>query len=267
MRMGTYMEDKFIEVKQLYKTFHTKKQDIEVLKGIDLSVEKGEIYGIVGFSGAGKSTLVRCINRLEEPDSGSVKIGDKEITALGKAQLNEQRRKIGMIFQQFNLFDSMTVAQNIAYPLKLTGTSSKEADARVEEMLALVGLTEKKNAYPGELSGGQKQRVGIARALANRPDVLLSDEATSALDPQTTLSVLDLMKEINKKLGLTIILITHELEVIKYTCHRMAVMEDGKILEKGPVRDIFQNPECATARNFIGVYNKFRSDYWQEDAE
>ncbi|MDE7341266.1 MAG: ATP-binding cassette domain-containing protein [Lachnospiraceae bacterium] len=265
--MGTYMEDKFIEVKQLYKTFHTKKQDIEVLKGIDLSVEKGEIYGIVGFSGAGKSTLVRCINRLEEPDSGSVKIGDKEITALGKAQLNEQRRKIGMIFQQFNLFDSMTVAQNIAYPLKLTGTSSKEADARVEEMLALVGLTEKKNAYPGELSGGQKQRVGIARALANRPDVLLSDEATSALDPQTTLSVLDLLKEINKKLGLTIILITHELEVIKYTCHRMAVMEDGKILEKGPVRDIFQNPECATARNFIGVYNKFRSDYWQEDAE
>lgn len=265
--MGTYMEDKFIEVKQLYKTFHTKKQDIEVLKGIDLSVEKGEIYGIVGFSGAGKSTLVRCINRLEEPDSGSVRIGDKEITALGKAQLNEQRRKIGMIFQQFNLFDSMTVAQNIAYPLKLTGTSSKEADARVEEMLALVGLTEKKNAYPGELSGGQKQRVGIARALANRPDVLLSDEATSALDPQTTLSVLDLLKEINKKLGLTIILITHELEVIKYTCHRMAVMEDGKILEKGPVRDIFQNPECATARNFIGVYNKFRSDYWQEDAE
>ena len=261
------MEEKFIEVKQLYKTFHTKKKDIEVLKGIDLSVEKGEIYGIVGFSGAGKSTLVRCINRLEEPDSGSVKIGDKEITALGKAQLNAQRRKIGMIFQQFNLFDSMTVAQNIAYPLKLTGTSSREVDARVDEMLSLVGLTEKKNAYPGELSGGQKQRVGIARALANQPDVLLSDEATSALDPQTTLSVLDLLKEINKKLGLTIILITHELEVIKYTCHRMAVMEDGKILEKWPVRDIFQNPECATARNFIGVYNKFRSDYWQEDAE
>lgn len=267
MGMGIYMDEKFIEVKQLYKTFHTKKKDIEVLKGIDLSVEKGEIYGIVGFSGAGKSTLVRCINRLEEPDSGSVKIGDQEITALGKAQLNAQRRKIGMIFQQFNLFDSMTVAQNIAYPLKLTGTSSKEADARVDEMLSLVGLTEKKNAYPGELSGGQKQRVGIARALANQPDVLLSDEATSALDPQTTLSVLDLLKEINKKLGLTIILITHELEVIKYTCHRMAVMEDGKILEKGPVRDIFQNPECATARNFIGVYNKFRSDYWQEDAE
>lgn len=264
---GNSMDEKFIEVKQLYKTFHTKKQDIEVLKGIDLSVGKGDIYGIVGFSGAGKSTLVRCINRLEEPDSGSVRIGDQEITSLGKAQLNKQRRKIGMIFQQFNLFDSMTVAQNIAYPLKMAGASAKEIGARVEEMLALVGLTEKRDAYPGELSGGQKQRVGIARALANQPDVLLSDEATSALDPQTTLSVLDLLKEINQKLGLTIILITHELEVIKYTCHRMAVMEDGKLLEQGLVKDIFQHPQCDTARNFIGVYNKFRSDYWQEEAK
>ncbi|MDD6810619.1 MAG: ATP-binding cassette domain-containing protein [Lachnospiraceae bacterium] len=261
------MEEKFIEVKQLYKTFHNKKQSIEVLKGIDLSVKKGEIYGIVGFSGAGKSTLVRCINRLEEPDSGIVRIGDKEITSLKKDQLNVERRKIGMIFQQFNLFDSMTVAQNIAYPLKLTGLSAKERDAKVDEMLVLVGLTDKKNAYPGELSGGQKQRVGIARALANNPDVLLSDEATSALDPQTTLAVLDLLKEINEKLGLTIILITHELEVIKYTCHRMAVMENGKLLEQGLVKDIFQNPQCETAKNFINVYNKFRSDYWQEEVE
>lgn len=259
------MDEKFIEISNLYKTFYNKKQKIEVLKGIDLSVEKGEIYGIVGFSGAGKSTLVRCINRLEEPDSGMVKIGDKEITTLGKAALNEQRRKIGMIFQQFNLFDSMTVEKNIAYPLKLTGVTGKEADERVEEMLNLVGLTEKKNAYPGELSGGQKQRVGIARALANRPDVLLSDEATSALDPQTTLSVLDLLKEINQKLGLTIILITHELEVIKYTCHRMAVMEDGKLLEQGLVKDIFSNPQCETARNFIRVYNQFRNDYQREE--
>ncbi|MCI8614110.1 MAG: ATP-binding cassette domain-containing protein [Lachnospiraceae bacterium] len=259
------MDEKFIEISNLYKTFYNKKQRIEVLKGIDLSVEKGEIYGIVGFSGAGKSTLVRCINRLEEPDSGIVKIGDQEITALGKAALNEQRRKIGMIFQQFNLFDSMTVEKNIAYPLKLTGVTGKEADSRVEEMLNLVGLTEKKNAYPGELSGGQKQRVGIARALANRPDVLLSDEATSALDPLTTLSVLDLLKEINQKLGLTIILITHELEVIKYTCHRMAVMEDGKLLEQGLVKDIFSNPQCETARNFIRVYNQFRNDYQTEE--
>lgn len=254
------MDEKFIEVSQLYKTFQNKNQRIEVLKGIDLVVEKGEIYGIVGFSGAGKSTLVRCMNRLEEPDSGRIRIGDMEITALGKAALNEQRRKVGMIFQQFNLFDSMTVAQNVAYPLKLTGVKGREADERVDEMLALVGLTDKKKAYPGELSGGQKQRVGIARALANRQDVLLSDEATSALDPQTTLSVLDLLKEINEKIGLTIILITHELEVIKYACHRMAVMEDGKLLEQGLVRDIFKNPQCDTAKNFIGVYNRFRND-------
>ena len=209
------MERKFIEVNQLYKTFHSKGQDIEVLKGINLTVDKSEIYGIVGFSGAGKSTLVRCINRLEEPDSGTVRIGEHEITSLGKAELNRQRHKNGMIFQQFNLFDSMTVAQNIAYPLKHSGMSKQEITARVDEMLELVGLTNKKFAYPGELSGGQKQRVGIARALANNPDVLLSDEATSALDPQTTLSVLNLLKEINRKLGLTIIMITHELEVIK----------------------------------------------------
>ena len=258
------MDEKFIEIKQLYKTFHTKKQTIEVLKGIDLSVGKGDIFGIVGFSGVGKSTLVRCINRLEEPDSGTIRIGEREITALGRAQLNEQRRKIGMIFQQFNLFDSMTVAKNIAYPLKMAGLSAGEAGRRVDEMLSLVGLTQKKDAYPGELSGGQKQRVGIARALANRPDVLLSDEATSALDPQTTLSVLDLLKEIKQKLGLTIILITHELEVIRYTCRRMAVMEDGKLLEQGLVKDIFQNPRCGTAKNFIGVYNKFRSDCGEE---
>lgn len=258
------MEQKFIEVSQLYKTFHSKGQDIEVLKGINLTVDKSEIYGIVGFSGAGKSTLVRCINRLEEPYSGTVRIGEHEITSLGKAELNRQRRKIGMIFQQFNLFDSMTVAQNIAYPLKHSGMSKQEITARVDEMLELVGLTNKKFAYPGELSGGQKQRVGIARALANNPDVLLSDEATSALDPQTTLSVLNLLKEINRKLGLTIIMITHELEVIKYTCDRMAVMEDGKLLEQGTVREIFQHPQCDTAKNFIDVYNKFRSDYWDE---
>ena len=258
------MEQKFIEVSQLYKTFHSKGQDIEVLKGINLTVDKSEIYGIVGFSGAGKSTLVRCINRLEEPDSGTVRIGEHEITSLGKAELNRQRHKIGMIFQQFNLFDSMTVAQNIAYPLKHSGMSKQEITARVDEMLELVGLTNKKFAYPGELSGGQKQRVGIARALANNPDVLLSDEATSALDPQTTLSVLNLLKEINRKLGLTIIMITHELEVIKYTCDRMAVMEDGKLLEQGTVREIFQHPQCDTAKNFIDVYNKFRSDYWDE---
>ncbi len=253
------MEEYFIEIKDLCKTFHNKKESVQVLKGINLEVKKGEIYGIVGFSGAGKSTLVRCINRLEEPDSGTVRIGDQMITSLGKKELDVQRSKIGMIFQQFNLFDSMTVYENIAYPLKIKGWKKEAIRARIDELLELVSLTDKKNAYPGELSGGQKQRVGIARALANEPDVLLSDEATSALDPQTTISVLDLIREINEKLGLTIILITHELEVIRYTCHRVAVMENGELLEKGSVEEIFENPQCETARNFINVYNKMRS--------
>ena len=260
--MREAMEEYFIEIKGLCKTFHNKKESVPVLKGIDLEVKKGEIYGIVGFSGAGKSTLVRCINRLEEPDAGTVRIGDKIVTSLNKKELDLQRSKIGMIFQQFNLFDSMTVYENIAYPLKIKKWKKEEIQRRIEELLDLVGLADKKDAYPGQLSGGQKQRVGIARALANEPDVLLSDEATSALDPQTTVSVLDLIKEINQKLGLTIILITHELEVIKYTCNRVAVMENGELLEKGSVREIFENPQCETAKNFISVYNKLRSSGW-----
>ncbi|MCR4656106.1 MAG: methionine ABC transporter ATP-binding protein [Lachnospiraceae bacterium] len=250
--------DDCIVVKDLYKSFTTKKKTIEVLKGIDLTVHKGEIFGIVGFSGAGKSTLVRCINRLEEPDRGTVFIDGLEITALPKDALNQKRRQIGMIFQQFNLFDSMTVRQNIAYALKHSKLSDAEKAEKIDEMLKLVSLTDKRDAYPGELSGGQKQRVGIARALANDPDVLLSDEATSALDPMTTISVLDLLKEINQKLGLTILLITHELEVIKYTCERMAVMEQGRLVEQGTVAEVFENPRCDTAKSFIEVYEKFR---------
>lgn len=263
-KMGACMDNYFIEVKDLHKTFHKKNKTIEVLKGINLNVKKGDIYGIVGFSGAGKSTLVRCMNRLEEPDSGSVKIGGSIITDLNKKQLNEERKKIGMIFQQFNLFDSKTVSENIAYPLKLDGMNKLRIEERISELLALVGLQDKRDAYPGELSGGQKQRVGIARALANNPDVLLSDEATSALDPLTTISVLDLLKEINEKLGITIILITHELEVIKYTCNQMAVMENGELLESGSVQDIFQRPSCETAKKFIHVYNQFRRNEWEE---
>lgn len=250
----------FIEVKGLTKTFTNKEKSIEVLKGIDLSVEKGEIFGIVGFSGAGKSTLVRCINRLEEPDSGTVIIDGEDITALNRNELNIRRRRIGMIFQQFNLFDSKTVRGNIMYALKHSKLSDAERERRIDEMLELVSLTDKRDAYPGELSGGQKQRVGIARALANNPDVLLSDEATSALDPQTTLSVLDLLKEINEKLGLTILMITHELEVVKYTCRRMAVMEAGILVEQGSVDEVFRDPKCDTAKSFINVYNKFRSN-------
>ena len=201
------MNKNIIEIRNLYKTFYGKKENVEVLKGINLNIEKGDIFGIVGFSGAGKSTLVRCINRLEEPDKGSIIINETEITMLNKKELDVQRRKIGMIFQTFNLFESKTVFQNVAYPLQISGVKKQKIKERTEEILELVGLTDKINAYPGQLSGGQKQRVGIARALANNPDVLLSDEATSALDPQTTLSILELLKDINKKLGITILLI------------------------------------------------------------
>ena len=249
------MDEKFIEVKQLYKTFHTKKQDIEVLKGIDLEVGKGDIYGIVGFSGAGKSTLVRCINRLEEPDSGSVRIGGKEITSLGKAQLNRQRRKIGMIFQHFNLFASRTVYGNVAYPLR--GRSKGEIDQKVRSLLELVGLSDKAEAYPSQLSGGQKQRVAIARALASNPEVLLSDEATSALDPETTRSILRLLREVNRTLGVTILIITHEMQVIKEICSQVYVMEGGRIVEQGDVFQVFASPREAVTRRFVDSTSNF----------
>lgn len=250
----------YIRVENLYKSFKTKNEVNQVLKGIDLNIEKGEIYGIVGFSGAGKSTLVRCINRLEEPDCGKVWIGDTEITALGKRQLTARRRKIGMIFQQFNLFDSMTVFKNVAYPLTLEGVNKKEIEKRVDKLLELVGIADKKNAYPGSLSGGQKQRVGIARALANEPDVLLSDEATSALDPVSTLSILDLLEQINDELGVTIIMITHELEAAKRICNKVAVLENGVITEKGSTRDVFLDPKSSTGKIFLEVYKEFRQD-------
>ncbi|MBP2645859.1 MAG: ABC-type metal ion transport system, ATPase component [Firmicutes bacterium] len=257
----------FITVKDLYKTFHTPEEKVEVLKGINLTVSKGDIFGIIGFSGAGKSTLIRCLNRMEIADSGVIRIGEHQIQDLPKKELNLYRQKIGMIFQHFNLFDSRTVFQNVAYPLEIAGYSKKEIKHRVESMLELVELGDKINSYPGQLSGGQKQRVGIARALANQPDVLLSDEATSALDPQTTLSVLDLLKDINRKLGLTILLITHELDVIKYTCNTMAVLEKGLIVEKGPVRDIFFNPTSETAKLFVKINANFSAKQWVFEGE
>jgi D-methionine transport system ATP-binding protein len=246
----------FIEIEDLTKTFLVQGERLKVLNGVSLSIEKGGVYGIIGFSGAGKSTLARCVNRLEEPDSGKVFIGGVDITSLGKRELNIERRKIGMIFQSFNLFDSMTVYKNIAYPLELERLPKKRIRERVLEMLALVGLSDKMQAYPAQLSGGQKQRVGIARALANEPKVLLSDEATSSLDPQTTLSVLELLKEVNNKLGLTILLITHELEAIKFACTDMAILEDGVIAERGPVNQIFANPNSATGKLFLKVYKE-----------
>ncbi len=250
----------YIKIEGLRKSFKNKGERTEVLKGIDISIDKGDIFGIVGFSGAGKSTLVRCINRLEEPDSGKIRIGDTEITALNKKALNIRRRKIGMIFQQFNLFDSMTVFENIAYPLTLIKTPKRETEEKVDKLLELVGLSDKKNAYPGSLSGGQKQRVGIARALANDPDVLLSDEATSALDPVSTLAILDLLEQINDELGVTIIMITHELEAAKRICNKVAVLENGVITESGRTRDIFLDPKSKTGRIFLEVYKEFRQD-------
>ncbi len=261
------MTKNFISIQGLYKTFRNADGNVEVLKGIDLELEKGDIFGIVGFSGAGKSTLIRCLNRLETPDQGTIRIGEHEITALSKRNLNIHRQKIGMIFQHFNLFDSRTVFGNVAYPLEIAGYNKKQIKNRVEEILELVELSDKINCHIGQLSGGQKQRVGIARALANNPDVLLSDEATSALDPQTTLSVLDLLKDINKKLGLTILLITHELDVIKYSCNNMAVLENGLIVEKGSVREIFQNPKSDTARLFVKINTEFQSNNWVKEGE
>ncbi len=261
------MSDAFISITDLHKSYVSQGQYIEVLKGINLEITKGDIFGIVGFSGAGKSTLVRCLNRLEEPDYGEIKIDGKNITLLSKKALNIQRQKIGMIFQNFNLFESKTVYQNVAYPLKLVGYDKKQIKTRVKEILELVGLSDKINAYPGQLSGGQKQRVGIARALANNPDVLLSDEATSALDPQTTVSVLELLKKINDKLGITIILITHELEVIKYICQNMAILEEGELIEQGKVRNIFLNPQSSTGKLFIKIHSEFQRNDWVKEGE
>ncbi|MBU3154545.1 ATP-binding cassette domain-containing protein [Clostridium estertheticum] len=247
-----------IKINNLSKTFNTPYGNIEVLKNIDLEIEKGDIFGIIGFSGAGKSTLVRCINRLEEPDSGKIFIGDTEITSLGKNELRVARKKIGMIFQQFNLLDSRTVFENISFSLEVAGWKKGEIKKRVDEILELVELNDKKNAYPLQLSGGQKQRVGIARALANNPDVILSDEATSALDPQTTFSILELLKKINKKLNLTIVLITHELDVLRYSTNNMAVLEHGKIVERGATESLFLNPKSDTAKKFISITNSLQ---------
>ena len=223
------------------------------LQGINLDIAKGEIYGIIGKSGAGKSTLIRCINMLEAPTAGEVVVDGLNLTKMADNQLRLARKDIGMIFQHFNLLSSATVYENVAFPLKLSGKSAKEIQDKVLPLLKLVGLESKKDQYPAQLSGGQKQRVGIARALANNPKVLLCDEATSALDPQTTKSILDLLKDINQSLQLTIVLITHEMQVIKEICDKVAVIENGKIIEQGPVIDIFSKPQQETTRDFISA--------------
>ena len=240
-----------IRLEHISKRFEAGKQTVDAIKDVSLCIEKGTIAGIIGFSGAGKSTLARCLNLLERPTEGKVVVGDAELTALNEKQLREKRKKIGMIFQHFNLFASRTVYGNVAYPLRGSGRSRKEIEEKVRSLLDLVGLTDKANAYPSQLSGGQKQRVAIARALANDPEVLLSDEATSALDPETTRSILRLLKEVNRTLGITIVVITHEMQVVKEICHQVYVMEDGRVVEQGDVFQIFASPQQAITRRFV----------------
>lgn len=247
-----------IQLTHIVKTFRdtADRTVVDAVKDVSLTINSGEIFGIIGFSGAGKSTLVRCINLLTRPDSGSVSIDGQEMTELSPRELREARKKIGMIFQHFNLMPSRTVFGNVAYPLKGSGLSRAEIAEKVRTLLDLVEIKEKENVYPSQLSGGQKQRVAIARALANDPKILLCDEATSALDPQTTGAILQLLKNLNQKLGITIVVITHEMQVVKTICQRVAVMEHGEVAEMGDVFEIFSNPQQPITKEFIRTTSK-----------
>ena len=258
-----------IRFENVSKTFRGNGKQVEAVKEVSLHIKKGEIFGIIGYSGAGKSTLVRCINLLERPDRGRIWIGDTEITVLKGKSLRKQRRKIGMIFQQFHLFASRNVYENVAYPLKHQGLTGQEIKKRVEKLLNLVGLEDKASAYPSQLSGGQKQRAAIASALANEPDILLCDEATSALDPKTTTAILRLLQEVNRKLGVTIVVITHEMQVVKEICGRVAVMEGGSVVEEGEVFDIFSNPHEKITGDFVNNASNLSRiyTYLEEKAE
>lgn len=240
-----------INLHSVRKVFQTKDGEVKAVDTVDLNIKQGEIYGIIGYSGAGKSTLIRILNMLERPTSGTVTIGGKNMSELSAKKLREARQEISMIFQHFNLLWSRTVRENIAFPLEIAGYPKEKIKKRVDELIDLVGLEGRGGSYPSQLSGGQKQRVGIARALANDPKVLLCDEATSALDPKTTDSILDLLVEINQKLGLTIVLITHEMHVIRKICHRVAVMEKGKVVEEGDVLSVFKNPKESITKDFV----------------
>nr|WP_276938826.1 ATP-binding cassette domain-containing protein [Helcococcus sueciensis] len=240
-----------IELKNISKTFHTTSGKVEAVKDANIVIKDGEIFGFIGYSGAGKSTIVRCINLLERPTTGNVIFDDVDLTELSDSDLRKKRKEIGMIFQQFNLLKSLTVFENVAFNLKNESLSKSEIRNRVEELLDLVGIPEKADSYPSQLSGGQKQRVAIARALANNPKVLLCDEATSALDPQTTSQILQLIKELNQKLKITVIIITHEMAVIKSICDRVAVMENGNIVEVNSVYNLFSNPHTDISKGFV----------------
>ena len=240
-----------IELCDIKKTFATKDENIHAVNGVSLTINDGEIFGIIGASGAGKSTLIRIINQLEKQSAGDVIIDGRTMQNLSKKELIEARKEIGMIFQHFNLLWSRTVQENIAFPLEIAKVPKEERDKRAKELISLVGLEGRENSYPSELSGGQKQRVGIARALANNPKILLSDEATSALDPDTTEQILSLLKKINKDLGITIVAITHQMEVVQKICTRMAVMDHGKIVEEGGVEEIFKKPKEEITQRFV----------------
>ncbi|WP_318521732.1 methionine ABC transporter ATP-binding protein MetN [Photobacterium leiognathi] len=240
-----------IEIKQLNKVFYQGDKAINALSDINLTIQQGTIFGVIGSSGAGKSTLIRCVNLLERPSNGQVIVDGVDLTALSNQKLTLARRKIGMIFQHFNLLSSRTVFENVALPLELANTDKATIKAKVTDLLALVGLEDKHLSYPSNLSGGQKQRVAIARALASDPKVLLCDEATSALDPATTHSILELLQEINRKLNLTILLITHEMDVVKRICSEVAIIGSGKLVEQGSVGDIFSHPKTELAKDFI----------------
>lgn len=248
MRPENYM----IQIESVSQQFPGAHGPVDAVRNVSLHIGRGEVFGIIGRSGAGKSTLVRTLNMLNRPSEGRILVDGRDLTALDAAQLRAARREIGMIFQHFNLLSSRTVRQNVALPLELAGMSANDIDKRVGPLLELVGLTQQQHRYPAQISGGQKQRVGIARALANQPKVLLSDEATSALDPETTRSILELLRRINRELGLTIVLITHQMEVIKAVCDRMAVMDAGHVIEQGAVIDVFRQPQHEVTRALIG---------------
>ena len=275
----------FIKIKNLVKKYQLNNgKELLAVNNVNLDIEQGDIYGIMGLSGAGKSTLIRLLNRLEEPTSGEILVKqeivdkkdntvtgyeDKNILKFNMKMLREYRKKTGMIFQHFNLLNSRNVAENVAFPLEISKWKKKDIEKRVDELLEIVGLSDKKLNYPEQLSGGQKQRVAIARALANNPKILLSDEATSALDPRTTNSILELLKDINKKFGITIILITHQMEVIKKICNKTAIMSDGQIIEKGETKQIFLNPKTDLAKEFVGniSHEEFRTEEEKKQRE
>ena len=242
-----------IKLEHVSKTFGGEERGVHAVRDVTIHIAPGEIFGIIGYSGAGKSTLVRCINLLERPTAGTGTVDGQELTRMPERELRQARKKISMIFQLFNLMPSRTVEQNVAFPLKGSGLSREETRRKVLELLELVGLPDKAEAYPSQLSGGQKQRVAIARALASDPKVLLCDEATSALDPQTTQSILRLIKDINQKTGITVVVITHEMAVVKEICHRVAVMDKGRVVEEGSVFEVFSNPQQPVTRSFIAT--------------